>query len=231
MQPLLSLVRLGTEVVIIRVGSKRTEFCVHADLLRANSAFFKAALSPGWKESKEGVVYLPEDNPTAFEVYVTWLYARKIATMHASYDEFDDLAEAIVLGEKLQDVQFKNALTDCLIACTENGDSYPPPTIVQKIYECTPRTAPVRRLLVDMWVWYAEDYWLTNNEVELDRLEKSFLGELASKLIKHQPASYKSRSCRYENRLAYHETETAGAKRGEKAQAAHKESSGDGTMT
>lgn len=152
------------------VGPDCKAIDVHRDLICASSPFFKAALGPGWKESEERVVSLPEDDPSAFDLYVTWLYTQGI-TSNYSWDEDPErgreyrlLAECFALAEKLLDSQFQKCLVDTVIATVKDRKPggmcyYPPSTVIRNVYERTCQSAPLRRLLVDMWAWSAGISW------------------------------------------------------------------------
>ena len=58
------------------VGSQLTKFLVHTSKLR-EIPFFRACLDAPMKESAEGIVNLPEDDPAAFSEILDWLYQKK----------------------------------------------------------------------------------------------------------------------------------------------------------
>lgn len=59
-------------------GEVRT-FTVHESLVVHYSEFFRAALDGDrWKEGATRVVDLPVDDPDAFELYVSWLYTKRL---------------------------------------------------------------------------------------------------------------------------------------------------------
>lgn len=70
-------------------------------------------------------------------------------------EEIDLLIEAFILGEKLQDQEFRDAVIDCLIDAVDTPDGqdkrwYPTPGFIDRAYRGTPEGSPLRRLLVDM---------------------------------------------------------------------------------
>lgn len=207
---------LGSETVIVQVGPDAKQFCVHKDLICARSPFFQAALSNSWKEASERTVSLPEDDTKAFELYLNWLYTQKLTSKPQSADastrrtEFLLLAKCVTLGEKLQDVRFKNALIDTLMAISEERDGkgskwFPGADAISDIYEGTPQTAPIRRLLVDLWFWHGQRHWTkTYNE---DQFHKTFLFDMLAKtfLERAQPSS--NSPCSLKDWSQYHENE------------------------
>lgn len=71
--------RLFSErVVTILVGPHQIKWCLHENLLSGVSDFFKSAFNSGFKESVEGRITMPEDDPHAFELFVRWLYIRAV---------------------------------------------------------------------------------------------------------------------------------------------------------
>ncbi|EKD17298.1 hypothetical protein MBM_04875 [Drepanopeziza brunnea f. sp. 'multigermtubi' MB_m1] len=70
----LSAEAMGTEIVTIYVGPKRKPFVLHKKLLCDRSEFFSKALNGGFKESAEGIMYLPEDDADVFEVTNMFIY-------------------------------------------------------------------------------------------------------------------------------------------------------------
>ncbi|KFY56104.1 hypothetical protein V496_06792 [Pseudogymnoascus sp. VKM F-4515 (FW-2607)] len=66
----------GTEIVQITVGgdeSKRT-FNVHKNLLVSKSRFFSAMFDSNFLEAVTSSASFPEDDPSAFEVLMEWIY-------------------------------------------------------------------------------------------------------------------------------------------------------------
>ncbi len=54
-------------------------FIAHEHLLKEASPFFAKALEGEWKESTEGIVPLPDDEPVVFSLYLKFLYVREFA--------------------------------------------------------------------------------------------------------------------------------------------------------
>ena len=44
--------------------------------------FSKAAFMSCFAEANDGVMYLPDDSPTAFDLYVDWVYRKQVPTGH-----------------------------------------------------------------------------------------------------------------------------------------------------
>lgn len=67
---------MSTITVLVAEGNAQKKFVIHQDLICARSDFFRNSMKDGWKESNEGVVELPEDDPQIFGLYVQSLYVR-----------------------------------------------------------------------------------------------------------------------------------------------------------
>ncbi|KAF2801691.1 uncharacterized protein BDZ99DRAFT_528162 [Mytilinidion resinicola] len=218
---------LGLLSIIVRVGSPPTDFSVHESLVCSRSPFFANAMNGAWAEAESRVVPLPDDAPSTFALYRTWLYTGLLACKSSSdSDEWELLACAYVLGEKLQDSDFKDTVIDAMVekfnkhhpttakprvapAPTPGpyriGQVPPPPpsseptsattasegssaaetidaealeleemeffkrnpAVLIYIYENTPPSAPVRRLLVDHYRAAGKPDWISAEKREL----------------------------------------------------------------
>ena len=104
--------------VLVTVGEAKQHFYVHEPLLRASSQFFDAALNKQWQEGQTRVVDLPESDPETFKIYANWLYSGtllvddELAVPAAEKDIWDLMVKAYILGDRLCDKDFKDAVTD-----------------------------------------------------------------------------------------------------------------------
>jgi hypothetical protein len=71
----------------VLVGESEEPFVVHEHLLTHHSEFFRAALTGGFKESKDKVVKLHETDPFIFECFVHWLYYQRFPSASKGDDE------------------------------------------------------------------------------------------------------------------------------------------------
>lgn len=184
---------LSGKVCCISVGGidKRTDFHVHESLLRSRSKFFDAALNKCWQEGKAGRLELPEDEPEIFEIYQNFLYTRTLPIKEANrelklrddenHPEYFALALFYVFGEKVQDVNFKNAAIIGILKRMQepvrnNQCWYPVTKVVDIIYTGTMPGSPARKLMVDVHVNRGAAHWITANPEENN---KEFLVDLA----------------------------------------------------
>ncbi|QDS75897.1 hypothetical protein FKW77_002473 [Venturia effusa] len=132
-------------------------YVVHETIIRAESPFFEAALSKEWKESQERVVKLPEQYPEAFDIYVRWIYSGKLLISRIDLTEISDfviltsnLSRAYILGDVLQDTDFKDAIIDSYFDIKKSA-KWIPTSGVKFIFDNTSKKSSLRRMLVD-WV-------------------------------------------------------------------------------
>lgn len=160
------------------VGPNKEAFYIHESVIRKRGTFFDAAFKKEWKEGQERVVELSEDDADHFRLYVQWLYGGKVFCKEQTRRNHYKIAGLYALGEKVLDCEFQdNVMNAMLAAChDENADfeehpssrAFPGEKAIAVVYEGTPANCPMRRLLVDYYVYFggidwAKD-WATNPE-------------------------------------------------------------------
>lgn len=90
---------------------KQTHY-IHQDLLIAKSGFFRACLTNPFEESTSGEVKLPEDDPEAFQCFVSWLYGRPLTG--ESSDSTSLLFQVYILADRLMCNELCNDVMDML---------------------------------------------------------------------------------------------------------------------
>lgn len=91
------------------VGPEEKSFFAHEGIITHHSAFFRAACSGNFKESKERVVRLSTADPGVFQILLHWVYTKaliKLApdTIDENEDKcgtkrYDVLVETYVLAD------------------------------------------------------------------------------------------------------------------------------------
>lgn len=208
-------------MVTIHVGTEKRKqgLHVHKDLICARSPFFKAALTNDWKEAQEGTVVLAEDDYDIVTVYVQWLYRNKLfhkedKEVTAPYaSEMDRLTSLYVFAEKIGDVDFMDTVVDAIIARvnspyqgakgTCSAGTYPAGFRVTFLYANSPETSPIRRLMVDYYVWYGKHDWPEMKDTSL--VPKEFLRDLAVALMKARPTPAGVPSVQRSDTCIYHQ--------------------------
>jgi len=150
-------------------------FHIHTSVLCKTSAFFQNATKPEWTGPTRRPIDLSDERPDVFYLYVQWLYNGKIAvkTMPSSDSDtevrkhetvnYHSLIQSYILGEKLMDTTFQNSVLKCLIECVKQEDNFPSDPTVKLAYERTTKHSPLRKLLVDFWVWYGCSDWAADD--------------------------------------------------------------------
>ncbi|KAF2130154.1 hypothetical protein P153DRAFT_315864 [Dothidotthia symphoricarpi CBS 119687] len=171
------------ETVAVLVGSK--VFHVHEAVITSSSEFFKNAMKPEWRTDLTKPINLSNERPDTFEQYSRWLYTRRIVTTTNSRVTYVDLAHLYVLGEKILDKEFKDAVIHATIDRKMQGGNHPSASTIKILYEGTPANSPARRLMIDFWVFAATPSWNTVKDPS-ELMSTDFLIELLPMLFKHR---------------------------------------------
>lgn len=94
---------MGDDIVTLYVGAERKRFTVHKKLLCDGSPFFAKAFQGSFKEAKEGVMDLPEDDANTVAVMVDFLYRGSVQqTFHSDIEQNLTLLRSLyVLADKV----------------------------------------------------------------------------------------------------------------------------------
>jgi hypothetical protein len=131
---------LGEELVTIFVGDKRKKFVVHKKLLCDSADYFKGVFTGDFEEARKAEMYMPEDNPGAFSLYVTWLYRSSIP-MANTEAHLENLYELYFLADKLCLVDLKDKAMDTIQDMAlkyDLKDQLITPELVTKVMKNTP---------------------------------------------------------------------------------------------
>ena len=146
-------------IVVGKPGKERT-FYVHEASIKSRSSFFEKASSGEWEEAQERRVALKEDDPETFKAYLHWVYTGKIASSAPGTGlvEYRPLMQLYALAERLLDTELRDRLVEAIVAMSRErhpqakNRNFPGPSEIKIVYENTPESSPLRRLLVDMYV-------------------------------------------------------------------------------
>jgi hypothetical protein len=161
---------IKSKPIHILVGKGEQSLFVHRNLIAASSAFFRKMLDGGSKE-KDCVVRLPTQDFETVSTYVQWLYVGKIFSSkcgdiypdNKGTQEWGRLLKLAILGDTIQDRQFRNGVIDALIDVVVERGKYPA-SLVARAFEKLPPQSLFRRLLIDFWIWMpsrSEEAWTT----------------------------------------------------------------------
>ncbi|KAI9661303.1 MAG: hypothetical protein M1821_009630 [Bathelium mastoideum] len=204
-----------SEIVEVKVGNSTKPFHVHQSKLCSNSEYFKAALNNNWQKSESLHAELPEDDGEVFGVYVNWLYSRKVEAFRGLdvgwSKSYEILIEAFILGDKLLDIDFKDAVVDAIVHLTMKPDAngtwaIPPGKNVSRLYERTLKGSKARRMMVDLHVMSATPRMFDSEEMK-DEYCFDFVVELLRAMFEESrdPQGKANTLLRWRNQCQYHE--------------------------
>ncbi|MCJ1403139.1 hypothetical protein MMC11_006362 [Xylographa trunciseda] len=178
--------KLYDSIVTIVVGPKERSYIIHKGILCKHATYFEAALSEGFLESKTMIIHLDEEDPKIFDIFINWLYVRKIVPDDASVTDmsWQTKAELYIFADRRGCSALKSDTIDLMIEhALDNGNSMPPyalPSnpVVCHIWENTPASSPLRRLMVDVYAYLVV---LTDAETSPGSLPHSFLRDVLAK--------------------------------------------------
>ena len=156
---------LGSKIVTFHVGKDTPQdFAIHENLITSTSEFVALALGKDWKEAKDRMIPLPDDNPEVFELLQDWLYSRTITSKNTTHSEKDAseyklLVSAYILGDKFGIVDFKDAVIDCIIVKLRFTGRFDP-RLTNLVYDNTTEKSPLRRLWQEVYFWAGSPSWL-----------------------------------------------------------------------
>lgn len=122
---------------------------------------------------------MPKDDVAAFERFQLWLYTKGLLEDGESVDDisWDTLLDFYILGEVRGIPGLQNEIIDVSIDKSDHENEIPT-TLLPRIYEETPQSCALRRLMVD-WHAYSANLddrnWFTK---ELENCSKEFFVDL-----------------------------------------------------
>lgn len=177
-------------------------------MIRGSSDFFNKALGNEWKEATERVVKLPEDKLDIFRLYMHWLYCDTIPTKTTKPkldNEHKRLAKAYILGDKVQDLGFCDAIMDAIIhkmysAGGGKGHAHPNINTIVYVYKRTLPSSKLRQVYAALHAYHADETW-HNKWAKRDELPKDFLLDMAmlyvDKSANMNPLNLFESTCKY----------------------------------
>ncbi|KAJ9603702.1 hypothetical protein H2200_011888 [Cladophialophora chaetospira] len=129
------------ELITVTVGKEQTKHMIHESILR-QCPFFDKCLSSGMREEHEKSINLPDDDPTAIEVIIEWLYAKTIDRLQCG----NHYIVAYVAADKYCMRELQNSIIDKLCS-TPYGDVTP--SFVSSVWNGTAEGSKLRELTLD----------------------------------------------------------------------------------
>jgi BTB/POZ domain len=125
-------------------GEEKKEFQVPRDLLSKSSPVFNAMCNSAFKESIEGVIELPEVNPSTFGNFMVWLHSCPPA--FTENDHLQTILDLAIFADTYQVYPLKNQTTDLFQKRLLLKKAIHPATLM-KIYESTPDGSILQELV------------------------------------------------------------------------------------
>lgn len=197
-----------TRTITIRVGpgasgtEETRDFVVHEHILRAHSSLFEAALGRDWKESNERLIKLPAAIPHAFDIYVHWVYLHQLElTVENGVTGIEDLIDAYVLGDVLQDGDFRDRVIDGIMT-RQRGKVDDIRAWVKHVYENTKEKDPLRTFAIDSVVYCRKESWKVSEQQNKDVPEEALWDIIATihkanGNVTYTSAPFKKNLCHY----------------------------------
>lgn len=179
--------------VAVGEGADCRTFYIHPETAKYHSDFFVAALRNEWKERADKTIRLPEDDPTVFRVFATFLYSGHVGVpeylpVDVDGDGPDDemgcmwifLAQAWLLGEKLQSISFSDAVIDVMTTRATEGMVFTA-HVPALVWPGSARMTCLKKFLVDVAAYSWDSETLRNSHV---RNPLEFVEDLAAKMLR-----------------------------------------------
>ncbi|KAI9653892.1 MAG: hypothetical protein M1829_001118 [Trizodia sp. TS-e1964] len=182
--------------ILVIFGANSHQFSLPIKLACVKSGFFRAACLGGFKESKEGVVRLPEESAGAFRIFVHFLNTGigfEGGRDKLSCCELRPYVQAYVLGDRLQFLSLQTAIIEILHEVRDpkliyEADGRKDEEFLPMMeYECENAmiASPMRRYFVELYIFI---YQVVIPEYYSEFLSQAFLLDLSVHLIKRMKA-------------------------------------------
>ncbi|KAF2654610.1 hypothetical protein K491DRAFT_716975 [Lophiostoma macrostomum CBS 122681] len=187
----------GTEVKAVRVGLEENHiyYTVHESLLRRTSVFRDQLRNSESTPLQIGVLLLPYAKPSAFGIYVQWLYSGRLHTKMKKSPSVTDplhqrewfkLVDGYLIGERMADAEFRDTIMDAMLEWCKEATIQDQKVLLDNvgdIYSSCATGSPLRQLVSDVSAWHFDD--ATIQEMRIDNevaLPYDFVLDTLSKL-------------------------------------------------
>lgn len=191
-------------LITVKVGPAKKHYTLHTELLKYHSGFFRGALSGGFRETKDGIVFLKDIDTEAFDMFIDWLYQGFIPKgiqHHDAKAKSESIAlriRAYVLADRLMVPGMKVAVMDRIYDFHDHDEKiswYPRAQYVKYAWKNLTDDDPLLQLFVDLWGINQGIYSMGEESKELmPRLPRAFLARLLlrmNKLGRHKNATWR----------------------------------------
>jgi len=144
--------------VLVGPPDQPFEFCLSKALLCLSSTYFKVALKGDFREAKENVIHLDDEDAQVFRAYATWLVTKKLTRKDTreglsclGYEQH--LLNMYLFADKRGIAAFGNAVITLLASWTFEAGTVSPQSLA-RVYDLLPPDSKLRQFLVDDEVAY-----------------------------------------------------------------------------
>jgi len=156
-------------MISVEVGPQHDEYKIHREVLVYHSEYFRAALQGCWTENKERKVIIEDLEPAAFNIFVDWLYTRRIpSTVVAwggSQEDGDNFSyscrvsllffQTYVLADRLGAQELLNAVNNWIVGYQANSSPWYDTVIYA--FDNIPAARRILSMLVESHCRYSEE--------------------------------------------------------------------------
>ena len=125
---------------------------MHRDLLCDRSDYFRACFEGSFREAQEGELFLPDDDPGSFDLFVGWLYGAPLKNI-VSQNELLVYLALVVLANKLCLEYLHNEAMDHIISFHRANPTYVSHQDLHYVYQNTSDQDRIRTYFVAHAAW------------------------------------------------------------------------------
>ncbi|KAL3457297.1 hypothetical protein BJX64DRAFT_20384 [Aspergillus heterothallicus] len=174
---------LSAGIARINVGEAQTPFDVHVELLCDKSPFFNNLYRDRTVSTiPEVPISLPDADPDVFAEIISWMYQGQLNNELSYQSRLTFLFELWVLAEKFEIPALQNqVITFCKTRVeTKTNTALPTIQTIEYAYTKTKPFSPLRRFLVDVWIWRGTAVAFAKRK---DDLPRAFVEDLCEALL------------------------------------------------
>ncbi|KAK4609454.1 hypothetical protein CLAFUR4_14529, partial [Fulvia fulva] len=160
--------------VVVGEGEAERTFTMHKDKICARSPFLQAACLTRHRMGLDNFIFLEEQEPELFELYVNWVYTGQVdasilSQPQAQPDNNDkrptylQLGKVWALGYYLQDTKLRNKIVDMVITMVNKTPGIISAPVLRLVWRGVPEGSTLRRLYTQIEVCHASSSDFKNN--------------------------------------------------------------------
>lgn len=156
---------LYDEIVTVQAGLTKKEFYLHRGLVCHHSTYFQGALRGDWKESKEGIITLDNEDEMTFQKFVDWLYTHRLPHVDLK-NRMTWLIRLWLLGDRKGVADLQNQAMDLLMQaeCTDD----PSPATMKECYDAITTGSVLRKALVNYFLAHMDISYMFSDDYETE---------------------------------------------------------------